>query len=324
MTSSPGPQIRASKGFALIITLIMVTLAAVIVIALLNNATLERSTSKSVTDRLKAEQAAANALEMAKKALAASPAAGPISVTSDDGFLVVKVDAPAVPTVPPPAVPTTSYYFLAKAQSGPANKIDYYPLFAGGAPTLGQPVDLAAGAAPPAVTRPTPPANPNPAAGATAAIETDSAQTKILSAYPAVAPWLGPPSTEWIETRDPNDTATSPAHDLPYQRFTFWIEDLSGYLDGSVVGNTTGPGATHQRGNGTSPSEIGLFAIFDPNVRGDSGQTAANELISQRHLLLTVPSIKLVASNSSAPPPPGPTDPSQRYLAVRLGLDEGG
>src|SRR5437588_3941948 len=83
-------------GFALVITLIMVVLAAILAIAFLSSATLDRTTSKSVNDRYQAELAVQNGLEAAKKALVASPSATP-SITGDDSFLVVRVDAPAVP-----------------------------------------------------------------------------------------------------------------------------------------------------------------------------------------------------------------------------------
>src|SRR5947207_4816981 len=171
----------------------MLVLAAIIAIALLTSASLDRTTSKSVGDRYQAEIAVQNGFEAAKKALIASPsAANPL--TGDDSFLVVRIDAPAVPVTPASAVTTASYYYLAKAQAGSANKIDYYPLFAGGVPTTGQPINLAAGAARPVATR-TPVLTPNPRSAGTAAIDTDQGKTKILKAYPVVSSWLGPPST---------------------------------------------------------------------------------------------------------------------------------
>src|SRR5207302_11185173 len=110
---------------------------------------------------------------------------------------------------------------------------------------------------------------PNPSSAGTAAIDTDAGKTKILKAYPAVSSWLGPPSTQWVEIHDPNDTATTAPYTLPYQHYTFWIEDLGGYLDGSVVGNEAN-GGSHQRTNGTNPNEIALFTIFQPTQPTDT------------------------------------------------------
>ncbi len=125
--------------------------------------------------------------------------------------------------------------------------------------------------------------------------------------------------TQWQEVRDPNDTATAPAHDLPFQRYTYWIEDLSGYLDASVVGNE-GSGTTHQRSNGTNPNEIALFTIFDSALATDDGSTFGKVLIDNRPILFTGPILAQVAS----PLPVGSTDATQPNLAVRFGVDVGG
>jgi hypothetical protein len=311
-------RLRHSSAFALVITLIMVTLAAVLVISLLSSASLERTTAKSVDDRYQAEVAVGNGLEAAKKVLAASPDASN-SVTASDTFLVTRIDAPAVPLSPASPVATASYYFLGKAQAGNASKIDYYPLFAGGSPTTGATINLAAGAPQPPVTRPTPPPNPNPGSAGTAAIETDGGKTKIIKAYPQVSSWIGAPSTQWIEIPDPNDTATAPNHNLPYQRYTYWIEDLAGYLDASQVGNENGGSSKHQRLNGTNSNEIALFTIFDQAQPADSGSTLAKNLIDGRPLLFTVPTLPQIA-----PPPSGQPDLAQPNLAVRYGTDTGG
>src|ERR1035437_210017 len=129
MTLSPAsPQRRRMKdGFALIITLIMVVLAAIIAIGVLVSASLDRTTAKSVDDRFKAEVAAQNGLEAAKKALVASPSAAN-SVTADDAFVVLRVDGTQTNSG---NGAKDAYYFLAKAAPGGAT-VDCYPLFSGG------------------------------------------------------------------------------------------------------------------------------------------------------------------------------------------------
>src|SRR5438874_9551284 len=111
MTPGPTPLSAtrsARKGFALVVTLIMVGLAAVIVVALLTNATLDRTTSKSVADRYQAELAVQNGLEAVKRALSTDGSGA--SITSDDTFLVVRVPDPASPSSTEDNKP--HYYFI--------------------------------------------------------------------------------------------------------------------------------------------------------------------------------------------------------------------
>ena len=317
---------KARSGFALIITLIMVVLAAIIAIGLLVSASLDRTTAKSVDDRFKAEVAAQNGLEAAKKALNASPNAA-TSITADDSFLVVRIDAPAASPIPAaPSSTPASYYYLAKAQAGSANKIDYYPLFAGGTATLGATIDLTSpGPTLPAtaVTRPTPPPNPDPANPADSAIELDKSKN-ISKIYPTVSPWTGAPNTKWIELHDPNDAATSAPYSLAYQRYTFWVEDLGGYVDASVAGNVADPSSANKRPLDqstaakryqTTPGEIALFTIFDPILQPDTGGTGAKDLVSNRPLQYTVSTLKSIA------PGPGNTDVTSPDLAARIQAD---
>jgi Putative Ig domain len=106
--------------------------------------------------------------------------------------------------------------------------------------------------------------------------------------------------------RDPQDTATAPAHNLPYARYAYWAEDLDGYLDASQVGGQA-------RTSGTSPQEIAMFTIFAPTQQSDPGNTAATTLINDRPLLFTVPTVQQLAATT--PDVAGPN------LAVRLGID---
>src|SRR5438874_6906275 len=106
--------------------------------------------------------------------------------------------------------------------------------------------------------------------------------------------------------RDPQDTETAPAHNLPYTRYAYWAEDLDGYLDASQAGGQA-------RTNGTSPKEIAMFTVFAPTQQTDPGNTAATTLINDRPLLFTVPTLQQIAA--TIPDAAGPN------LAVRLGVD---
>ncbi len=307
------------QAFALVVTLIMLVLAAGIAVGLLVNASIDRGTSRSTFDRYQAELAVQNGLEAAKKALMASPAAGS-AVTADDTFLVTRIDGPVMPLTPAPAAgPTPSYYYLAKAQAGSASKMDYYPLFSGGASVTNQTIDLTAGATR-AVATPTPPPNPT-TTDLKAAIQIDSGKTKILKTYPELSPWLGAVSTQWIEVVDPNETGTGGTHKLPYQRYSFWVEDLGGYVDASVAGNTDDTGNANKRPRDqsnaakrylTTPAEVALFTLFDPAPTTDSGKTGADLLIGKRDMQLTTTTLKELAPALATP------DILSPNVAVRL------
>lgn len=74
-------------------------------------------------------------------------------------------------------------------------------------------------------------------------------------------------------------------------RFAYWVEDLGGRLDMSVVGtNTAG------RPSGTNPAEIALWSVFSPGANNDFGNAIAGALIGARSNLLTAATARLVNS----------------------------
>ena len=294
---------RASpeRGFALVITLVMVALAAVVAVSLLTNATMDRTTARSYNDRYQAELAVQNGLEAAKNKLVATPDAA-TAVTGDDTFLVLRADGTRTNS----SGVKDSYYFLAKAGSGPKPEVACYPLFSGGAASV---LTIDSVNSPP-ISPPAAPATlPNPA---------EEKFGSTIRRYPTVLSFQEPPSTQWQEIPNPSDPAIAAPYALPYQRYTFWIEDLAGYVDAGAAGNIKAAGS-HERKSGTTPGELSLFTIFDPAQPEDSGTTPAKALVENRGLLFTVPSLKRIA-----PPPSGAPDLTERNLAVRLGVDTGG
>jgi hypothetical protein len=304
--ANSGLKLRGAPGFALVVTLIMLVLAAVIVIALLSSASLDRVTAKSTDDRYQAELATQNGLEAAKKTLVASPN-GATAITADDNFLVFRADGTQVNS----NGTKDAYYFLAKPQPGVTNKVDCYPLFSGGSVSQ-LTIDHVNN---PSIQPPSAPATEFAAS---------PAKDAAGKSYPVVLSYQQRPFTQWQEIREPSDTAVSPAHNLPYQQYTFWIEDLAGYLDASVAGNLKGGASTHQRSDGTNPDEIALFTVFDSSLANDSGTTPAKTLIDNRAFLFTVPTLQQAASPAPAATPAGQTDVTQPNLVVRLGIDSGG
>jgi Tfp pilus assembly protein PilX len=93
---------RRSKGFALVITLIMVALAAIIVIALLNGVSSDRVTANSYSKRARAEMAAQSGLAAALNALSGST--GP----SDFRFITAVGDDPDSTHAKPVLIPLTT------------------------------------------------------------------------------------------------------------------------------------------------------------------------------------------------------------------------
>jgi Tfp pilus assembly protein PilX len=94
----PPPNLRTKDGFALVVALIMVALAAVIAVGVLTTVSVERGTATSYNSRYQADLAAQNGLQAAAKTLAGTAFPSPVpanfnpTVTANDAFLVVCAD----------------------------------------------------------------------------------------------------------------------------------------------------------------------------------------------------------------------------------------
>jgi hypothetical protein len=268
---------------------------------------------------------------------------GTNSVTAKDTFLVVRADGPADANGNKAA-----YYYLAQPSPSPANSITYYPLFSAstnpGDPSVvqTQTINLAAPAAP-AVPTPAPPTNSNPTDPGAAWNAAGTQRLPSLYSWqqPSPSPIPSGPSVKWVEMRDPQDAPSPAAHNLPYTRYAYWVEDLDGYLDASQVSHPNGVAARFSgastwtdnanpqvvHNTGTSSGEIAMFTIFQPAQLNPSpaptpvanlvGSTEA-ETLSKRALLLTVPTLQQLAQSPSPAPSPDVAGPN---LAVRLGQD---
>jgi hypothetical protein len=297
-------QLPDEGGYALVVTLVMIGLLAVISVGVFTSVSLERITAKTYDDRYQAELAVQNGLEAVKQTLAASPDFVN-SITGTDTFLVVRADG-----VPDKGF-QSPYYYLAKPDPSPSQTIKYYPLFSSSTdpstPDIQtKTIDLGAPFAP-VVPTPAPPVPSSPTDATSAWNAAKSQRLPLLYPWSQPSPSPSGPSVKWVEMRDPQDTATAPAHDLPYTRYAYWAEDLDGYLDASQAGGTA-------RGTGASPQEIAMFTIFAPTQQTDPGTTAATTLINNRPLLFTVPTMQQIAATT--PDLAGPN------LAVRLGMDK--
>jgi Tfp pilus assembly protein FimT len=316
---------RSSRGFTLVLTLIMVALLAIIAVGFFTSVSLERVTARSYEDRYQAELAAQNGLEAVKQTLAAmpfpspAPSPSPSSVTSSDTFLVVRADNGSA-----------AYYYLAQPSTGTTPTITYYPLFSSStnpsAPAIQtQTINLTAQNAPnpqnptkpfaPLVPAPSPPADSSASDFTSAWNAAKTQRVPTLYSWSQPSPSPSGPSVKWVEMRDPQDAPSPAPHNLPYTRYAYWAEDLDGYLDASQVND---PNAVNARANGTSngtsPSEIPMFTIFAPTQQIPApNPTPVTNLVSNRSLLFTVPTVQQIAQTT--PDLAGPN------LAVRLGID---
>src|SRR6266446_304231 len=297
--SPPNSQLaRSRRGFALVVTLVMVALMAVSAVGVFTSVSVERATAASYNNRYQAELAAQNALQAAAKTLAATPT-GTSSITGTDTFLVVRADGPADANGNKAA-----YYYLSQPSTGSSPTITYYPLFSSStdpsAPAVQtQTLNLAAPFAP-AVPTPAPPANSAASDSTSAWNAAGTQRLPVLYSWAQPSPSPSGPSVKWVEMRDPQNASG------PYTRYAYWAEDLDGYLDASQVGG-------QPRTSGTSPKEIAMWTVFNPTPQTDPNTTAATTLINDRPLLFTVPTVQQIAATT--PDLAGPN------LAVRLGID---
>ncbi len=277
------------KAFALVVTLIMIVLAAVVVIGLLASSSADRSTASQYDQRFQAELAAQSGLEAAKQALLALPNPSATSQTQNDSYIVVSVsDTNNVP-----------YYYIGSANPSSTDPaayktpaIQYFPLYSGG--TISAPVSISAGLAP----VPTPPPTPTSIASQTFSSGGTPVYYPKLFASPAPhATWQPNIRTQWQTV--PPTSATSPQY-----RYTYWIEDLAGYVDANVAGNlddkSTSPNGVHIRSFGYDPKEIALFTLFGSGLPADDGSTYAKTLVGDHSLLFTRLTTRLGTTSNSA------------------------
>jgi hypothetical protein len=80
--------------------------------------------------------------------------------------------------------------------------------------------------------------------------------------------------------------------------FAYWVEDLGGKLDLSLVGATNAADITNARRlTGTNPAEIALWSFFNPSSASDAGNASATALTAARSNLLTTATARLVNSS---------------------------
>ncbi len=100
-----------------------------------------------------------------------------------------------------------------------------------------------------------------------------------------------PPAISWTYLT----TTNTAGQVVTNARFAYWVEDLGGRLDLSVVG--TNSTAVGRRPTGTNPAEIALWSLFNPGASNDVANAAAGALTSARSNILSAATARLVDSS---------------------------
>jgi Tfp pilus assembly protein PilX len=235
-------------GAALVVTLIVCTVLATVVVAMMQNTGLDRASSAAIANQYRATLAAEAGLAAAEATLARA--------MTNDTFIVV--------------ANTNRQLFVGNGSAGTAN-FSYTPAFST-SPNLTSAVAPIVTGGIPATN---PPAGPN---------TTNFTFTNL----PGGLSVTSPPAISWVylTTTNPGGATVTNA------RFAYWVEDLGGRLDLSVVGtNTAG------RPTGTNPAEIALWSVFNPGASNDFGNATADALIGARSNLVTTATARLASPN---------------------------
>jgi hypothetical protein len=245
---------KEEHGVALVVTVIVVAMLAVIGVAFLQSTSADRASSRSVANYMRAQLAAEAGLGMASSVLARQ--------TTNDTFVIV--------------ANTNGQLFVGNGIAFPAGSRDfnYFPLFSSvaSASQSNAPITL-----PPDVLP-------------TATLDSSVVFTNVL---PGGLAMTSPP-VSWVYLTNSEGQTNA--------RFAFWVEDLSGKLDMSVVGTENTDVA--KRPTGTNPAEIALWSLFNPEARSaqdaKEGVAQVNQIISARNAgTLLTPATARVLQNSA-------------------------
>ncbi len=246
----PRSAIRAKRpGFALPMTIIAIAGLTLLLIGLLTVISLERKTARSYSDSARADHAVESGLAVALASLT--------EIAKRDDTLVFRIEDPVKGTVPatdrPLGFREQFFNYGAIFENGAWRGI---PLFSGQSET----------------------------ALGTGRIDTTPLITQ-LSAYVAGASPIGRttehdqsiPQAKWVDV-----TSSQPnGYDL---RYAFWIEDLSGRIEGKNAG-------TLARDEGKTVAELAYATVFDPLA---ASPVIPPKLVAARPNLRTTASLRSV------------------------------
>jgi Tfp pilus assembly protein PilX len=235
---------------ALVTTVIVVAVLAVVAVAMMQSTTVDRLSARSVANYTRARLAADAGLAMASAAISTN--------LTNDTFIVV-------------LNPTNRQLFVGNGVAGGTN-FSYAPLFSV--------VSGVTNAVTKVVTNGIPTFSP-------------SGLTTNFPSWPVPGGLSvsSPPAISWTYLT----TTNTAGQVVTNARFAYWVEDLGGRLDLSVVG--TNSTAVGRRPTGTNPAEIALWTLFNPGASNDVANAAASALTSARSNILSAATARLVDSS---------------------------
>jgi len=249
-------KLKAQQGVALVTTVIVVAVLAVVAVAFMQSTTVDRFSSRSVANYYRA-QLAAEAGAVAAGAMLASQ-------TANDHFIVT--------------ANADRQLFAGVGTNQPAGTFAYRPLFSFTSVLSNL------------VTTNTNSANTVFSAGVPSTNLADGPNTTnfTFTNLPGGLSAASPPDISWVYMTNA-DGATN-------ARFAFWVEDLGGRLDLAVVGtNTTAPEARRPTGTNPAEIALWSVFNSDA-VSATNGVTnrASDNLVSARSNIFTMATARLV------------------------------
>lgn len=246
---------KRQRAFTLPMTLMAVAGMMILLVGLLTMLSLERKTARSYSDATRADLAIESGLADAIATL--SP------IASRDDTLVFRLDHPTMPRITATTTqPQREQFFTFGAQYDTDQKSWRLLPFVSGLK------ELMAG---------------------TSSVDTTTIRNQLMTFQTETLITLGPydyqvPRGAWVDV---------PTTNAPYSmRFAWWVEDLSGRIDGSHAGSAP-------RVLGKSPREISIYTIF--NSAADTDPTGPEDaLIAQRDNLRSAASARLILSETDA------------------------
>ncbi|MEI6339835.1 MAG: PilX N-terminal domain-containing pilus assembly protein, partial [Verrucomicrobiota bacterium] len=257
---------RNQRGVALVTTMVILAVMAIVAVALMQGVTTDRSSARSGANYYRAVLAAD----------AGVAAAGTMMVgqMTNDHFIVV--------------ANTNGQLFVGNGSNQSAGFFAYRPMFS----FTNSLSDLLSSTSGPIVTNRLPLTN---VAGGVYFTNTNMPGGLSMTS-PAVA---------WIYLTNSSGRTNA--------RFAFWVEDLGGKLDLSLVGSTSATDTNARRPTGTNPAEIALWSVFNPGSASDPGNAGATALTTARSNIFTAATARLAS--------PAVTTNIQAELAVGLRQD---
>jgi hypothetical protein len=233
------------RGVALVTTVIVVAVLAVVAVAFMQSTTTDRLSARSVANYTRATLAAEAGLAAAEATLARA--------MTNDTFIVV--------------ANTNRQLFVGNGTN--STNFSYTPAFST-VSTLSAAVSNLVTAGIPST---------NVAGGI---LFTNQMPGGLSITSPAVS---------WVFLTTTNAAGAT----VTNGRFAYWVEDLGGRLDVSVVGVSNTANVTNARRlTGTNPAEIALWSLFNTNLASDPGNAVSTKLVAARSNIPTPATARLV------------------------------